>query len=107
MNSPYPRECGSIISFIRMRRCGEGMASKAARREPTPRGYHTGTRVDAGGTIPRQCVLFEKMQGLSGNSCVTRCQHAELAATEIRRGARSKKRSGCRCRAEKPRTCNQ
>jgi len=39
-----PGERGSIIW---MRRCGGRMASRAARREPTPRGYHTGTRLAA------------------------------------------------------------
>src|SRR6267143_980841 len=47
MNSPTPGKCGPIISIIRMRRCGKRMVSKAARREPTPRGYHTGARVQA------------------------------------------------------------
>jgi hypothetical protein len=42
------------------------MASKAARQEPTRRGYHTGERVEAEDTIPRRCVLFEKTQGLTG-----------------------------------------
>jgi hypothetical protein len=38
-----------------MRRCGERMASKAARQEPTTRGYHIGKR------IARTRVLREEM----------------------------------------------
>src|SRR6267154_2561271 len=58
MNSRLPTgECGSII---RMRRCGERMVSKAARQEPTPKGYHTGMRVAARESLDEGCVLSRK-----------------------------------------------
>jgi hypothetical protein len=50
------------------------MASKAARQEPTLKGYHTGTRMEAEDTIQQRCVLLEKTQGLTGDSGVNRCQ---------------------------------
>ena len=36
------------------------MASKAARQEPTPRGYHTGTHVAARESCATRCVLSRK-----------------------------------------------
>src|SRR5258708_23283015 len=43
-----------------MRRCGEWMVAKAARQEPTPKGYHTGTRVAARESSAKRCVLSRK-----------------------------------------------
>src|SRR2546428_12030167 len=58
MNSPYPPgECGSIL---RLRRCSERMVSKAARREPTSRGYHTGLRVAERESPDKRCALSRK-----------------------------------------------
>jgi len=36
------------------------MVSKAARQEPTPKGYHTGMRVAARESLDERCVLSRK-----------------------------------------------
>jgi repressor LexA len=84
------------------------MASKAARQEPTLKGYHTGTRVEAEDTIPRRCVLLEKTQGLTGGflrESMPGCRASQ--DDDPTRGARSRKKSGRRCCAEKPRAGKQ
>jgi hypothetical protein len=48
-----------------MRRCGERMASKAARQEPTTRGYHIGKRI-AGTRVLREemCPIKKDFMGI-------------------------------------------
>jgi len=81
------------------------MASKAARQEPTLKGYHTGTRVEAEDNIPRGCVLLEKTQGPNGGFLGESMPRiAEIDRIEIQRAAReSRKSSGLGSCAEKPR----
>jgi len=43
-----------------MRRCGERMVSKAARQEPTPRGYHTGMHDAERESLDQEMCLIEK-----------------------------------------------
>src|SRR2546423_15507175 len=48
-----------------MRRCGERMASKAARQEPTLKGYHTGLRRAGRESPARPCVLSGKTRQIN------------------------------------------
>jgi repressor LexA len=67
------------------------MASKAARQEPTLKGYHTGTRVEAEDTIPRRCVLLEKTHRPTGGF-LPELMPREIARIVNQLAARSQRR---------------
>src|SRR6267378_7886062 len=70
-----------------MRRCSERMASKAARQEPTGRGYHTGLYVEAREPPVVRCVLSRKMQGTRAPLTVQR--KYQEGGVRMRRGTGS------------------